>query len=139
MLVGGEVPKMFSARNCMECADLYRKIMFWSIYLHGTGGQVPIFYARNCMKYADITLPHGTGVRNMIFLCRSAHFMQFIAILHLTPPPKRWVRNMIFLCRSAHFLHPLPKNFFWYSTPTPWRWGFKTWFFCAYLHISCNS
>ena len=86
---GGQVPKMFFARNCMKCTDLYRKFMF----------PFP-------------TPPSGIENRNMIFLCRSEHFMQFQT-------------EEIFGCwKPPH--------------PAPTGGGLEIWFFSADLDISCN-
>ena len=119
-----QVPKIFSAMNCMKCVDLYRKDAS-NPHPIDVGGQVSkISFARKCMNihtnahfslFGTLPYPKSDPQRmrdgNMIFLCRSAHFMQFIAkqnvlvlvsFTNLYPIGECMIRNMIFLYTSAH-------------------------------------
>ena len=69
--------------NCMKHSDLHRKIMFPS-----------------CTLFLLPHPPQGQGFRNMIFMCRSGNFMQYLA----------------------------KKIFFVIWSPIPWDHGLETWF-----------
>ena len=58
----------------------------------------------------------------------------------ILPPSRLDSRNIIFCEIWASYSIPIKKLIFWYLTPSIHPCGvLETWFFCADLHISCNS